>query len=303
MDHALHLKRNVIVAVFSAPPTIGWMLYFSGFKRSPVISKRYDLHPSAADIMENALRHLAYELVDESDPVGVRIINAADGSVVSGIPTHLLSPFTLRDKPIFGEDVDVLAYLFSKAPISSPDKKRIVKPMPVSGTQLVPSSEELVIIAADASFKSESEYGVNVGGTGWVIDFHDESSAPVIEVGSKNYVEHEDGHYFDANVFEMYAVRDALLHFASLKDSRSVNASRAFLYTDSTFVVRALLDRKVQVPLENTVNQIHDLIESLAIAGVKVEYMWTKGHADNKWNQTAHEMAAVGRSTPVEAFQ
>lgn len=301
VDHALDLKRNVVVAVFSAPPTVGWMLYFSGFKRAPVISKRHQLQASAIDLGEDALRHLAYELSDEQEPVGVKVIHAGNGSHVSGLPPHLLSPFTPRSKPVLGEDPDLLAYLFSKAPMASPSKQRIVKPLPSSGPVLAPVSGEMAVIAADASFKSALDHGANVAGTGWAIEFHDESGVPVIEVESKSYAEHENGHHFDANVFEMYAVRDALLHFSSLRESQSVSASRAVLYTDSTFVVRALLDRKSRVPLENTVEQIHGLIESLGRDGIEVEYMWTKGHADNKWNQMAHEMAGIGCSTLAEA--
>jgi ribonuclease HI len=303
IDHALDPQRNVIVAVFSAPPTVGWVLYFSGFKRASIIRKWHQQSASSRELGDEAMRHLIRELRCDGEPVGLRIIDALTGSTIEGLPSHLLSGFVLRDKPVRGEDADVLEYLFSQTPMSSQRRSMPLTPLPMSGPVLVPVSDEIIVIAADASFKSALDHGMNHAGTGWVIEFHDESGTPVIEVGNKNYIEHEEGHNFDANTFEMYAVRDALLHLSSMKESQSLSASRAVLYSDSTFVVRALMDRKSQVPMETTVDQIHDLIEALGDNGVEVEYMWTKGHADNKWNQMAHEMAGFGRSALAEASQ
>lgn len=288
-------ERNVVVVVFTAPSDSGWMLYYSGFKRAPVIHKPGGKKGAAPELAKDALRWLAHDLRDDSDPVGVRVISAATGLVLQGLDAHLMKPFVERTRPIIGEDAEVYAYLFSRS--SNVSLPRVRTPMPVAGPTPIPVSADTVIAATDASFKSAADNGgVHVAGSGWVIEVLADAGTPVIETGSRHYAQPDEGHLNSANTFEMYAVRDALEHLSSIRDVMLSGVSRIVLYSDSTFVVRALVDRDSSSGMSTTVEQIHDLISHFAQNGIHVEYMWVKGHADNRWNLMAHKMADIGRS-------
>lgn len=295
-------QRNVVVSVFIAPQAVGWMVYYSGFRRAPVIRKTRGSSANEQELVEASLKYLANDLKDDAGPVGVRIISGASGKVIARAKTaDLPSPLTAREQSVYGEDSEVLSYLFSKAPFGSPESIRAVPkplrvPLPMADSFPVSVSSETVVVAADASCMTAPVNGVRgAAGTGWVIELHDEVGVPAIEVGSKHYADREEGHPFGSNTFEMYAVRDALTHLLSMASERLSGVSRVVLFSDSTYVVRALMERDDDHLFAETVESIYALVAAMSDSGITVEYMWTKGHADNRWNIMADQMAAIGR--------
>jgi ribonuclease HI len=280
------------------------MLYYSGFKRAPLIRKSRGLQANEQKMIEVALSHLGNDLKDDAGPVGVRIIAGASGKKLARVNTAVLpAPLITREQSVYGEDAEVLSYLFAKAPNGSPESvlpvaKSLRVPLPMESSFPVSVSSDTVIMAADASCKlAPTNGGKNAAGTGWVVEFHDEAGVPVIEVGSRHYADREYGHAFGSNTFEMYAVRDALKHLLSMTGEHLNGVSRVVLFSDSTYVVRALMERDDEHLFADTVEDIHRLIADVAESGITVDYMWTKGHAGNRWNVMADQMAAIGRQS------
>jgi ribonuclease HI len=96
---------------------------------------------------------------------------------------------------------------------------------------------------------------------------------------------HEYGEHYKSttnNRMEIKAVSNAIEYISSIQVDQVV------VYTDSTYVYNAIMKKAGKQAAKNG-----DLLERLKVLvadNPHIQYMWTKGHAGQKWNEHADEL-------------
>ena len=278
--------RSVTLAVFPDRPYSGWILYFNGIKRSTIIHKSEHSRATVRDYLSNAINHIESS---ELGSLGLLMVHGRTGSKLNAKGISLPDHLTEIDGGIDNSTVDILKYLFDASNVVRPPKnKKLMLPVPFDEGEGASVSEELAVICSDASIKgSNRQQGKLLAGTGWVIGYYD--SGEQVAVGRRSYPRMETA---DTNTLEMYGVRDALLHLSGMTEVIN-RASKVILYCDNVMVVRALTVGGSPESVNILAVPVLDAVRELPL---DVEFIWVRGHAENRWNLMAHEMAALATS-------
>ena len=283
---------NVTLAVFSAERASGWVLYYNGVKSETVVSKNRSDSNSRSFCIKDALRYLDKI---EGEDLEIRAISGRSGERLSLRGFALPQRLTEASTPLPGFDHELVEYLFDRRRTSAPPlppRRSTFVEIPQSegeGEQAVPG---LILICSDASIKMvKSRERMNVG-TGWVIAYHDGGER--VLVGHRS---HPSTSVSQTNLAEMRGVQDAMEHLASA-DHIYDGVQRAVFYCDNVGVVRALIDNEAAPRnLRPMIRRVAEITDSLPF---EIEFFWTKGHAENRWNLMADKMAALGSSKIYE---
>lgn len=101
------------------------------------------------------------------------------------------------------------------------------------------------------------------------------------------------------NRMEMTAILRALewVHTESGLSEQELTAEKIKIYSDSSLIIKTLTDgwkRKANLDLWSEMDRLR--------AWLDIEWIWVKGHADNKYNNLADELA-VTESTRIKKGQ
>lgn len=287
---------SVTIVVFNTVPSGGWMLYFSGIKRSTVTSKFYRVHPEADELIMDAVSYLADVAHGEGLRLNVHVTGAeinhdAALKALSDHP-HLIH----KVEPVTGADGELFEYLFSTArnkkltvgSSASEVQKRRATPL------YEPAVPGKAVVTADASYMAlgRNKNVTALGGTGWAIGFHGASNGAEVVLGSKSYV--PEPQFCSANAMELHALRDAMEAVVEM-DALRLHNSTIIVYSDSDYAVTSVRKKKVISGLSPVLKSILAHAAELSRDGIEVRFLWTKGHSNNEWNNLAHRMAARGR--------
>jgi len=293
---------SVVIVLFNRTPVGGWMLYFKGIKRRTVINK----FPLGSANVDQLVTEAVACLADISNAEGWKLkIQLAGSKVDSG---HLADVLKLHSRLVYSddpvkEDDDLFEYLFSTAPNrkgnSRTSAQKRGKPQEVSfrTQRMHPDSATMepgeAIITSDASYMpvGRNSNEVALGGTGWVIGFHDGANNPEIVLGSRSYLPER---HHSSNSMELQAIKDAMEAVLKLDELRS-RSSSLVVYSDSDYAITAVRNKKARHDLVDVLGAILAASEELSLNGIEVRFEWVKGHSGNEWNHLAHGMAALGR--------
>ena len=290
------IDGEVIIALYDSVPYGGWMLYFTDIKRATIISKFYRVHHSVDELLSEAATYLSDIAHSEGWILNVYVSAAG---VHEGRLLNLYPLLKTTEKTCRLIDREVLDYLFKSAP-----QKKLRLDGSASATQkrrnqpLYEATEPgKVVVTADASFIGAGWDSAveSAGGTGWVIGYHDTSSQPQIILGSCGYRADALSHGGGSLAMEMIAIRDAMKALTAHREIYG-HAEKIIVYSDNDSCITSIQRRALRSEDDEVMRCILAAADYLSQLGISVEFRWTKGHANNEWNNIAHTMAALGRT-------